>query len=272
MPQRLHHWELTISTELSAAAQCAWSPDGSFILAELTNNTLHIWEAGGTFQRRHPDKRWDGELLALSPDGCWVVTGRLASGVGYIWDVVSGKLRREIAGHSGVIVAAAFDPTSTRLVTAFTALEEPIYVWDVETGQLSLTLDLPTNLPSPIENVAFSPNGKLIMSQRPTGDRSPAHISWDASNGALLSIINATIREPSCFSPCSRYVVSISPEGSVAFWRTRDGLCIDEITANGRPVEHIARTPDGMVLCCGCTDGSIFFCYSDNLTQAENFQ
>ena len=35
--------------------RCAWSPDGSSILAELTNNTLHIWEASGTFQRRHPD-------------------------------------------------------------------------------------------------------------------------------------------------------------------------------------------------------------------------
>ena len=110
------------------------------------------------------------------------------------------------------------------------------------------------------------------MSQRPNEDSSATHIIWDASNGVLLSIINATIREPSCFSSCSRYVVSISPEGSVAFWRTRDGLCIDEITANGRPVEHIAMTPDGMVPCCGCTDGSVFFCYSDNLTQAENFQ
>ncbi|KAM5538954.1 hypothetical protein V8D89_007375 [Ganoderma adspersum] len=83
---------------------------------------------------------------ARLPDGRWIVTGRLACGAEYIWDVMSGKLRREIAGHSEVIVAAAFDPTSTRLVTVSTALDEEIYIWDLETGQVSLTLDLPTKL------------------------------------------------------------------------------------------------------------------------------
>ncbi|KAI1781663.1 hypothetical protein LXA43DRAFT_644826 [Ganoderma leucocontextum] len=129
--------------------------------------TVRLWEAN-TFQQLHPDEAWEGQLLALSPDGRRVLTGVLE--VGCIWNVASGKLHRALRGHTADDFAAAFNSDNTRVVTA--AADSTIRTWDAETGEGFLILQVESEFTPalygrpliPRQHVVYSPDGERVLS------------------------------------------------------------------------------------------------------------
>src|SRR5205823_1177080 len=93
---------------------------------------------------------------SLASDGSAVATrhGRDAA----LWDVATGKLRRELTGHRSLVTDAEFSPDGTRLVTA--SADHDSRVWDVRTGDLEHVL---RGHFFAVRTASFSPDGNWIV-------------------------------------------------------------------------------------------------------------
>jgi WD40 repeat protein len=105
--------------------QVAFSPDGKLIASTCSDKKLAIWQARDGKKVReieHPAIPW---AVAFSPDGRAVMTGTGGVRVGKpsdlevqpdtdnairIWDLETGKLLREMQGHTHTISSLAYSP------------------------------------------------------------------------------------------------------------------------------------------------------------------
>jgi WD40 repeat protein len=105
----------------------AVSPDGRRLA--VIANEVHIWDAAsgkelGRLPR--PAHNWTG--LAFSPDGRMLATLGDDKPV-RLWEVSTGHLRLEIAGHQGDINCLAFSPDGRLLATG--SRDKTVLLWDL---------------------------------------------------------------------------------------------------------------------------------------------
>ncbi len=131
---------------------------------------------------------WDPHQV----DGPPKIVGRLR-----VWDVATGRelLHRNAELESGLLNHAVFSPDGRRLATSWNVLNESqperkhwdytVTIWDLETGQERLHLDVP--LPT---NLAFSPDGRRLAGGLSAVWFSPGRQSevrvWDAATGETI--------------------------------------------------------------------------------------
>ena len=148
------------------------SPDGAVVAVAASDHKVHLWDVNSGKKIReidHPALVWG---LAYSPDGRWLASGTGGTPIGAIstqrwpvgddntvrlWDASTGKLVRELKGHTHAVGAMAFSPDSRRLATG--GGDGTLRLWDVEAGTEISRIDGK----SWIMKVVYSPNGKLIL-------------------------------------------------------------------------------------------------------------
>jgi WD40 repeat protein len=138
----------------------------------------------------------------FSPDGKGIFTG---SGGGRVrlWDVVSGKLKREFTGFDTTILALAVSPDGKRV--AASCIDETLRMWDVDSGKELLDFE-----GHRMHNVQarFGSDGKTIVSIcgfNPTPYRTAderTYRIWDATTGTPLKRVELSREEflPFCLS------------------------------------------------------------------------
>jgi WD40 repeat protein len=111
-------------------AAFAFTPDGRRLVS-LKDHQLHVWDvASGELRRviKSPAKEILNKL-AVTPDGRFAVTAgtdRLVR----VFDLESGKVAKEFAGHEGWIEAVAVSPDGKWLASA--SPEAPVYLWPLK--------------------------------------------------------------------------------------------------------------------------------------------
>jgi WD40 repeat protein len=147
--------------------------------------------------------------------------------------------------------------------TALTgSFDQTARLWDTATGKLRREL----HHPYPVWTVAFSPDGKRILTGSGPPDRFEGEARmWDARTGQLLH----RLRHP---MPVDR--VAFSPDGGrfltvgpivVGLGKTSDGNLIAQLPhpVPDRPLEHVdpkmtaAFSPDGKLIATGGQDGTV---------------
>jgi WD40 repeat protein len=98
------------------------------------------------------------QSLAFSPDGRQLLSAGTARVV-QLWDVESGKLVRELRGHTDEVFAAIFHPDGQRIVSA--GRDRVIRVWDPDHGDEIVRLLGHTYY---IFSLSFSPDGTTLAS------------------------------------------------------------------------------------------------------------
>ena len=249
---------------------CAWSasPRGDVIASGSRDASIRLWDAN-TFQPLHVFKHATGEsihLVKFSPDGRWLLTGSLPYSY-YLWDVVSGtgqKLRAPIAVSFFKIradPAAAFNPGSTRFVIVSPRLGGIVEILDTEGvgGSHNVVLGASGSLGGETKDVAFSPDGSLVLTVPNHRVKTHAIRIWDAHTGVEVLSLEGHEDDVNmaCFSPCGKYVASASNDRTVRLWRTRDGSCIATLSERTGWVKCVAFTPDGKTLVSVANNASV---------------
>ena len=74
------------------------------------------------------------QSIEFSPDGEKIITSSSENCVAKIWEVKTGKLLKDICGHSKIITSAQFLPDNNKIITMPT--NSYIQIWDITKGEL----------------------------------------------------------------------------------------------------------------------------------------
>jgi len=198
--------------DLSLAAYTFYPPtdDGQWI------RVVDLWTGNEVW--RAPAARLSLTSLAFSPDGSILAAG---SGIGESpliksWDVASGAETKPLKGHRSHVNSLVFWPDGSRLASG--SVDQTIRIWDVKTQKC---LDVLRGQAEPLVTLALSPDRQTLVS---AGARDGTVCFWDTSV--------THPREPHvtlprkvlawCFSPDSRSVLALHPDGQVARWGGSD--------------------------------------------------
>jgi WD40 repeat protein/tRNA A-37 threonylcarbamoyl transferase component Bud32 len=233
----------------------AFSPDGQTVVTAGEDGSARLWDSATLAPRGEP-MRHDGPVLAVAfrPDGRALVTGSL-DGTARLWDAATGRPLIAQLAHRGPIQTATFSPDGRTVLTGSqvrldTPPDKPrgeVRLWDAETGQL---LGAPLDHPEPVWAVAFSPDGRMIL----TGCADRAARLWLTATGQPIGRPLGPFEGnvvAVAFSPDGRSFVttSASETGAARIWTApvaqapAGPLPIAPIPPKSEPV--LAVSPDG---------------------------
>ncbi len=129
--------------------------------------------------------KYEVKSVAFSPNGSTIASGSKDKTM-KLWDVATGELKATFEGHTDGINSVAFSPDGLMLASGGglwakmwkDADDKTVRLWDVETGEVRTVL---TGHRSPINSVAFSPDGLIIASGSDDGTIK----LWDVATGEL---------------------------------------------------------------------------------------
>ncbi|KAF8811567.1 WD40 repeat-like protein [Phlegmacium glaucopus] len=178
--------------------------------------------------------------VAFSPDGNQIVSGDLLVRV---WDAKTGRLLRELQGHTGGVGSVAFSPDGNQIVSG--SGDQLVRVWDAKMGEQLSELQGHTEL---VSSVAFSPNGNNIVS----GSYDKSMRVWDVKMGEQLMELKGHTDDVNsvAFSPDGNQIVSGSYDRSVRVWDAKTGKQLRELRGDNG-VTSVAFSPDSNQIISG---------------------
>lgn len=157
--------------------QVSITSDGRYILTSDRLNTLRMWEAETGTLLHILDAPADAAVTAPSPAGDLVVHANRSEPVATIHEVMTGRERARLSGHTAAITCAAWSLNSSRIVTA--SWDGSARVWDSNTGaSLAMFQGHGQVRVCPV----MSPDGSLVLV---AGSDGVARV-WEVESGQKL--------------------------------------------------------------------------------------
>lgn len=200
------------------------------------------------------------ESLAFSPDGRILATGHNNGDV-VLWEMATGEERRLLSHpqHQGSGHDLVFNADGSLLAVA-EAVAGQVTLWDVFSGEKLQTLEAEGAMGQPLSDVAFSPDGSLLVAARSSGQSmEPAGRAfvWRTADWQQLHVLEDAA-PPVAFSPDGRRLFTLSGVAFVAWmpdhelapivqWDLESGERKGEIAIDGFVIS-LALCPDGKML------------------------
>ena len=248
----------------------AFSPvDDKRIVSGSWDNTLRIWdcETGNPVGKPFEGHTDNVRSVAFSPDGTRVASGSYDKTI-RLWDLSTGKQSgKPIQGHTDYVNSVAiFLGDQGKHVLASGSSDKTIRILDAKTGTWDKAPKPFHGDTEPICSVAFSPDGKQIVS----GSQDKTVRIWDFETGAQAG--EALGRDfhsdvfSVAFSPDVQRVVSGSQDGEVRIWELTGKQVGKPFRIKGHtgPVHLVAFSNDGEYIVSGSGDKTV--CIWDSKT------
>ncbi len=224
----------------------ALSPDGKMLAWAGIDVEPSVWDVDAGKELRklqgHKSRVHD---LAFRPDGKLLAVSYNDGTVG-LWAPATGVEVRQLKGHEKAVQCVAFSPDGKTLASAG-ACEEPISLWDPDTGEERLRLQGPKSL-NYIAKVLFSPDGKTLAAACFDG----TVFLWDPATGKRMAATDEHELHiwGVAVSPDGRTIATASEDRTVRLWDRATGRCLHTLGC-GAPEWMVAFSPDGARLTAG---------------------
>ena len=192
--------------------RASFTPDNASLLTVEQQGGMKLWDVEtGQMKGQIAPKNFLEDFMKsfeMSADGRNIAT--FSFGDTRIWDAKTAQLRFKLLKSE--TTDAIFSPDGRWLVTASNDKQMSGKIWNVETGELKLTL-APTGHKS--ASVVYSPDGRLIATTNDKGVN-----LWDAETGELLSTLGEA-RYPVAFSKDGRTMVTGARNDTALLWEIK---------------------------------------------------
>jgi WD40 repeat protein len=202
--------------------------------------------------------------VAYSPDGSRIAFGSANKTID-IWDANKGLYLKTLKGHTGNVTSLSFSPDGSRIVSGST--DACLKIWNANTGVCIKNIEgvidnsggnwlknFEGHL-SPISSVAYSPDGKYIVS----GSYDGIIKIWDANTGQCLKTLEGHSECVSsvAYSPDGTKIISGSDDKSIKIWDANTRQCLQTLEGHKHSVLSVAYSPDGKNIVSGSYDNTV---------------
>jgi WD40 repeat protein/serine/threonine protein kinase len=201
--------------EHGAVLAVAFGPDGSRIFTAGEDALVHLWEPADDVERRSfPGHKSSILAIACSPDGQTIVTGS-SDRSACLWEVATGARRYECKEHGGSVNAVAFHPSGAQFATGCAGAQPAVQLWETATGKPVPEWSL--KLPSPVQALAFGPDGETIM----TGTADRVAQLWEVATAQRLgpAMRHRAMVRAVAYSPNGAKVVTAGSDNCARLWQ-----------------------------------------------------
>jgi RNA polymerase sigma factor (sigma-70 family) len=150
-----------IRIEAVAPSAVAFLPGGKALAVATWGRVIHLHDvATGKELPRGWGLRQPARSIGMTPDGRTLAT---PDGTGVqLWDCATGKRRRRLDGHEGLVISVLLSANGRTLLSA--GADDTVRTWDRATGKPlgKMTLKLGGDYPG-IQALACSPDGKRVV-------------------------------------------------------------------------------------------------------------
>ncbi len=207
----------TLQGHGDVVATLAFSPDLNFLASGSWDRTIRVWPLQTPLhdQRRVLRGHRVGVKSArFSHDGRLVVTGGHDNTV-RVWDVATGK-SRQLIGHEDHVFRAIFSPNDQLIASS--SDDKTVRLWrvpDLRTSsaesQPETALRVLTGHEADVEELAFSPDGKLLVS---AAEDTTARL-WNVTDGSSRVLLHDHDVTQVAFDPSGERFATASRGGQV---------------------------------------------------------
>ncbi len=202
--------------------------------ASLTSTPYRVIMPGPSESATLPNRFF---CALFSKDGKTLFTGS-TDGVIRLWDMATGLNVGSLRGHTGMIMALAFNAEGTQLASACT--DHTVRLWDFEVTQQARDFK---GHEGPVWAAALSPDGLRAVS----GGADHTLRIWDTASGKNLRTLRGhqAAVTVAAFSPDGKEILSGGGDKVLKLWSADSGELLRTLAGHHATITAAAFSPDG---------------------------